>query len=294
MKKWPCIEGGNGFFRHVLLKGAVALSAAAVVAGSLAAPAAANSLLDKIKAGEPIRIGYSNDAPWAYSGDNNEPQGIGNTVVLAVLKKLGATKFEPVVTEWGSLIPGLQAGRFDLISDGMYVRPERCRNVLFTEPYAAVTDALVVPAGNPKGLTSLEDIRDKGATVVTGSAFASLKNARDAGISDEQIMQVPGYAEIIQAMKAGRVDAGVGDYLGLKKAIHNDEKLQLATSTSKPNQTGFPAVAFPLDDRASVDAFNAALKEYVGSAEMLTAVGNDGYDKSLLPGDAKTADLCKG
>ncbi|WP_245270450.1 transporter substrate-binding domain-containing protein [Mesorhizobium ciceri] len=89
--------------------------------GLVAGSASAGSLLDKIKKGEPIRIGYSNDAPWAYSGSNNEPLGISNTIMLAVLKKMGAGKVELVSAEWGALIPGLQAGRFDLIADAMGV-----------------------------------------------------------------------------------------------------------------------------------------------------------------------------
>ncbi|RWI34673.1 MAG: ectoine/hydroxyectoine ABC transporter substrate-binding protein EhuB [Mesorhizobium sp.] len=270
-----------------------AVCMAAVTMVSVVAPASAESLLEKIKSGETVRIGYSNDAPWAYSGGSNEPLGISNTVILAVLKRMGATKIEPVVTEWGSLIPGLQAGRFDIISDAMYVNPERCHNVLFTDPIATVTDSLVVPKDNPKGLHSLEDVRDKGMTLVTGSAFASLKNARDMGIADDKLMQVPGYAEIVQAVKAHRADVGAGDYLGLKKAISNDQSLELASPYTQSSKPGNPAFAFPLDEHAAVDAFNAAMKVYIGSDDMLASVSKYGYDKSMLPGSNKTADLCK-
>ncbi|WP_348628414.1 transporter substrate-binding domain-containing protein [Mesorhizobium sp. WSM3862] len=68
---------------------------------------------------------------------------------------------EPVVTEWGSLIPGLQADRFDIITDSMFILPERCRNVLFTDLIATIPTAAAVPKGNPKDLHSYEDIRDK-------------------------------------------------------------------------------------------------------------------------------------
>jgi polar amino acid transport system substrate-binding protein len=32
----------------------------------------------------------------------------------------------------------------------MYILPERCRNVVFTEPLAKFTEALLMPNGNPK------------------------------------------------------------------------------------------------------------------------------------------------
>ncbi|TIQ17700.1 MAG: transporter substrate-binding domain-containing protein [Mesorhizobium sp.] len=191
------------------------------------------------------------------------------------------------------LIPGLQARRFDIITDAMYIRPERCRNVLFAEPIATVTDALVVPKGNPNGLHSYVDVRDKGLTFVTGTGFQAVKLAREVGIAEEKTLQVAGYPEIVQAVKAGRADAGSGEYLGLKRAIGNDDRLELAHPYTPPAKAGYPAFAFPLNEQAAVDAFNAVLKDYLGSDQMMESVGKYGYDKSLLPDGTTTADLCK-
>ncbi|MDX8463268.1 ectoine/hydroxyectoine ABC transporter substrate-binding protein EhuB [Mesorhizobium humile] len=292
MNKWHFFERRTRVFRCVVLNGMAALGAAALAIGLVAGSASAGSLLDKIKKGEPIRIGYSNDAPWAYSGSNNEPLGISNTIMLAVLKKMGAGKVEPVSAEWGALIPGLQAGRFDIIADAMGVLPARCRNVLFTDLIATLRDALVVPKGNPKGLHSYADIRDKGATFVTGVGFVDLATAKKVGIPEDKILQVTDYTEIVQAVKVGRADAGGSEYLTLKKAIANDDRLELANPYT-PAWHISPAFAFPLDEQAAVDAFNSAMKAYIGSDEMLASVSTYGYDKSILPGGEKTADLCK-
>ncbi|PBB28964.1 ectoine/hydroxyectoine ABC transporter substrate-binding protein EhuB [Mesorhizobium sp. WSM3882] len=269
-----------------------AFGAMALAFGSMAGAAWAESLLDKIKNGEPIRIGYSNDAPWAFPGENNEPLGISNSVLLPVLKKMGATKIESVVTEWGSLIPGLQAGRFDLIADAMYILPARCRNVLFTDPIASVKQAMVVPKGNPKEVHSLEDLRDKGLTFVTGAGFDDVALAKKLGIPDAKIMQVAGYTEIAQAVKAGRADGGGGEYLGMKKAVGDEDRLELAKPYIQSGKPGYPAYAFPLNEQATVDAFNSAMKGYLRSDEMMAAVGKYGYDETILPDGTKTADLC--
>ncbi|KUM23905.1 ectoine/hydroxyectoine ABC transporter substrate-binding protein EhuB [Mesorhizobium loti] len=272
-----------------------ALGMAAMAIVLVAASASAESLLDKIKNGGTVRIGYSEGPPSAYSGENKEPLGFSNVVIVAILKRMGATKIEPVVTEWGSLIPGLQAGRFDVISDAMYVRPERCRNVLFSDLFYVGKGSLLVSAGNPKGLHSLEDVRDKGAILVTGSGFGAIKSAHDVGIADDKILQVPGYAEIVQAVKAGRADAGSGDYLALKIAIGDDKRLELANPFTDSARTDYAAFAFNLNDRASVDAANAAMKGYIGSDEMLASISSYGFDKSMLPdGNMTTAELCKG
>lgn len=280
--------------RRAILMGMTALGIAATAIASFASSASAQSLVDRIGNGETIRIGYSNDAPWAYPGENKEPLGLQNVIALEVLKKLGASKVESVVTEWGSLIPGLQAGRFDIITDGMSILPERCRNVLFTQPIASIPTAMVVSKGNPKGLHSFEDVRDKGVTFVTGAGYRAVKNAGDVGIPDEKIMQVAGNPEIVQAIKAGRADAGAGDYLGMKKAIGNEDGLEMADPFTQPEKPGYPAFAFRLNEQVTVDAFSAVLKDYLGSDEMMKSVAKYGYDKSTLPDGSKTADLCKG
>ena len=76
-----------------------------------ASAAWADALTDKVKAGEAIRIGFANEVPWAYPGENNVPKGFVNAIATGILKKMGVANIEPVVTDWGGLIPGLKANR---------------------------------------------------------------------------------------------------------------------------------------------------------------------------------------
>ncbi|WP_018240877.1 ectoine/hydroxyectoine ABC transporter substrate-binding protein EhuB [Ensifer sp. BR816] len=269
-----------------------ALGIAAMAILSFAGSTSARSLLDKIKNGETIRIGFSNEIPWAYPGEKNKPLGFVNAMTLDILKRLGTTNVEPVVTEWGSLIPGLQAGRFDIITGGMFILPERCRNVLFTEPLGKAADGLLVPKGNPHGLHSYEDVRDKGLIFVTAAGYDSVDYAQKIGISEDKLLQVAGPAEILQAVKAGRADAGAGDYFTVKKFADKDDSVELADPFTPP-AIGYPAFAFLPNQQGAVDAFNAVLKDYIGSAEMMASVGEYGYTRATLPDDTRTADLCK-
>ncbi|MER9108695.1 ectoine/hydroxyectoine ABC transporter substrate-binding protein EhuB [Mesorhizobium sp. M0848] len=270
----------------------VALGMALPVA-SFATSASAQSLLEKIQNGETVRVGFSNEVPWAYPGENNEPLGFVNAMTIDMLKKLGTTKVEPVVTEWGSLIPGLQAGRFDIITGGMYILPERCRNVLFTEPLGAFSDSLLVSKGNPQGLHSYEDIRDKGLTLAIAAGSSFVKDAKQVGIPDDRIMQVTGNAEILQAVKTGRAAAGGGAYFTLKASVDKDNSIELAEPFTPPGGRVYPGLAFLPNQQAEVDAFNAVMKDYIGSDEMMTSVGKYGYTKATLPDGTTTAKLCK-
>ena len=130
--------------------------------------AEAGPLMDRIKAGEPIRLGFANEIPWAYPGENNKPLGFANAITIGVLEEMGYDNYEPVVTDWGGLIPGLKANRFDIITGGMYILKSRCENIAFSEPMGKFGDAFIVAKGNPKGLSNYQDIKDKGAMFVTG------------------------------------------------------------------------------------------------------------------------------
>ena len=101
--------------------------------------------MERVEAGEPIRLGFANEVPWAYPGEGNEPLGFVNAYTLGVLEEMGIESIEPVVTDWGGLIPGLRAGRFDIITGGMYILESRRENVAFSEPMAQVSGAFILP-----------------------------------------------------------------------------------------------------------------------------------------------------
>ena len=58
---------------------------ATMVSVSMLSNSYADALTDKVKAGETIRIGFANEVPWAYPGENNEPLGFVHVVVLGDL-----------------------------------------------------------------------------------------------------------------------------------------------------------------------------------------------------------------
>lgn len=268
--------------------------AAAFTLGASAIAAAAGPLMDRIEAGEPIRIGFANELPFAYPGANGEPLGFVNAHTLGVLEAMGYTDIEPVQTDWGGLIPGLQAGRFDIITGGMNILAARCENVAFSEPIARIGDGFLVPAGNPKGLGNYDDIREQDAVMVTGAGYSNIQAARDAGVEDDNIMQVPGPTEILAAVRADRADAGAGTYFTMKQLADSaGGALEVSDPDAMPEASfNWAGIGFSKDDQDFVDAFNAAQAEYLGSEEMLAAVAEYGYGEGTLPGDVTTEWVC--
>jgi polar amino acid transport system substrate-binding protein len=248
-------------------------------------PANAETTLERVKRTGEIRIGYANEAPFAYTLPDGRVTGESPEIGKIVFDKMGIKKVNPVLTEWGGLIPGLLAGRFDVIAAGMYVTPERMRRVLFTDPHYQLRDTLLVARGNPGKLNSYADIaKNDKAKLAVMSGTAQYAYAREAGIPESRILQVPTTIAQLQAVRAGRADAAAGTQLTMKElAAKGGNRVEaLANFQDDPAHTGFGALAFRKDDRDLRDAVNVALKNWLGSEQHLKTVAPFGFDRSNL------------
>lgn len=280
--------------RRAILRGMAALGIAAMTAGVIAGPASAQSLLEKAEKGEPIRIGFANEIPFAYPGDDGSPKGFVNVHTLGVLEKMGYTNIEAVQTEWGGLIPGLNANRFDIVTGGMNILASRCENIAFSEPMAKVGDGFIVAPGNPKNIGNYESLVENDAVMVTGAGYSNIEAAKAAGVAEDNIMQVPGPTEILAAVRAGRADAGAGTYFTMKQlADSSGGAVEVSDPNAMPEESfNWAGIGFRKADQAFLDKFNAAQAEYLGSEEMLTAVAEYGYGEGSLPGNRTTEWVC--
>lgn len=269
--------------------GATVLGIVIAASGALAGP-----LADRIAAGEPIRLGFANAAPWAYPGEDGSAKGFVNTIVLGVLARMGHTNVEPVLTDWGGLIPSVNAGRIDINTGGMYIQAARCENMDFSDPIGVFGDAFVVPVGNPKGFKTYQDIVDQNATLVVVAGYNTVGDAKNAGVPASNLMEVPGTTELLAAVISGRVDAGAINVLEAERVNELSDKVEMTDPLAFPAELRRPVgVGFHPDNADFREAFNAAMKDYMGSDEMMQAVAPDNYTAALLPGDASTEEACK-
>ncbi|MEW9804762.1 ectoine/hydroxyectoine ABC transporter substrate-binding protein EhuB [Mesorhizobium marinum] len=278
--------------KNQLLKSMIAAGAGLLALGGIAANA--GPLADRVAAGEPIRIGFANEIPFAYPAEDGSPKGFVNVFTIGVLKKMGYDKIEPVQTEWGGLIPGLNAGRFDIVTGGMNILASRCENIAFSEPMTKVGDAFIVAPGNPKKIGDYKSLADGGAVMVTGAGYSNIEAAKAAGVTEANIMQVPGPTEILAAVKAARADAGAGTYFTMKQlADSSGGSVEVTDPNAMPEDSfNWAGIGFRKDDQDFLDKFNAAMKEYLGSEEMMKAVAEYGYAEASLPGDKTTEWVC--
>jgi len=297
--------------KRFLLATSLCLLAACSDSGSSDTPAAGQagqgtapaSTLDAVKQAGKVRIGYANEAPYAYM-DSKEAKVTGESVEIAraVLKRMGVSEVEGVLTEFGSLIPGLQAKRFDIIAAGMYITPERCAQVAFSNPTYGVGEAFLVKQGNPKNLHSYEDI-GKHADAKLGVVVGAIEGeyAQKLNIPADRVVVFPDAVSALSGVEAGRADAYAGTALTINDLMNKTtgQALEKADPFTDPTidgkgVRGYGAFAFRKDDQAFADAFNAELAKFIGTEEHRKLVEPFGFTAGELPGDVTAAKLCAG
>jgi len=250
-----------------------------------------------------IRVGFANENPYAYALPDGTLTGEAVEVARAVFTELGIEEMEGVLTEFGSLIPGLQAGRFDVITAGMYVNPDRCEQVLFADPEYKIGEALIVAEGNPLALDSYEAIAaNPDVTVGTGAGYLEYDMLLDVGVSEDQIVTFPDDPSGFAGLQAGQIDVWTGTAPTLQSLLdrEGDPNFELADPFTQPVIDGSPTVnygaaAFRFEDADFQEAFNAELAELKESGELLNIIGEfEGFGPQALPGDVTAAELCEG
>ena len=259
------------------------------------------STLDRVRQEGVVRIGFANENPYAFAQPDGTLSGEAVEVARAIFQEMGVEQMEGVLTEFGSLIPGLQAGRFDVITAGMYVNPTRCEQILFADPEYKIGEAVVVEAGNPLGLGSYEDIAaNPEVTVGTGAGYLEIDMMKAVGVSEDQIVTFPDDPSGMAGLQAGQIDAWTGTRPTLLKLLQvtDDANYELADPFDQPVIDGqeainFGAAGFRVEDVEFRNAFNEGLQTLKDSGELLDLIGQfEGFDEGALPGDTKAVDLC--
>ena len=274
----------------------LALAAGAVTLAT-AFSAQAETTLERAKAQGYIRVGFANEAPYGYATPDGTLTGELPEVVKAILAKIGIPEVDGVLTEFGSLIPGLQAGRFDIIAAGMFVNPKRCEQVQFSEPTYGIGQAFLVQAGNPKGIVDYSTVAgnsDLKLAVMAGAVEGGY--AKDSGIPEGQLVILPDQSSLVKAVQAGRADAAALTALSIADmASKNDgvESTKPFGTVAGQSVVGHGAVAFRKEDKDLYEAFNAELKKFIGSPEHIALVTPFGFGEGYLP-TKTTEELCAG
>lgn len=287
----------------------VAGAALAVLAGSLTACGGGDASADTTTtAGEPVDIAdvgtvskdsavaellpaevaeaasvtVATNAPYppfidfVEEGNSEDFTGLDHDLVVAIAARLGiAAEFQQ--QPFDGLVPGLQAGKYDAIVGGITDNFERQQTATFVD-YSASGTGIAVAAGNPEGITTMDDL--------CGTSVAAQKASKQVGLLEEfseaecdgdaiEVTEYPQNTDAVQALLAGKTDAIAATRVNLlEDAEKLTGKVEVVEDPEAPNgyQASPNGIGFVKADAELAEAFRAALQSLI----------DDGtYDKVL-------------
>lgn len=254
--------------------------------------------LAELKEEGTITVAFAGEEPYSFEKDG---ELTGATIALheKIFKDLGIKEVKGVKTEWNALIPGLKAGRYDAISAGMSILPDRCKEASFGDPEILYTTALMVPEGNPKKLKDLDDVKESGAKLATMSGAIETDYAKSLDI---EATQVKSPQDGMDAVARGSSDVFALTGISLRTMDENNPDVKVEVTDSfvavvdGKEQVGAGATVFKKGDDTLRDAYNEELAKITGDEKAYTdVIGEFGFTDAERPkGDLTTEQLCKG
>jgi len=265
---------------------------------------AAETTWQRVQRTKSVTFGISNEPPFTVLNPDGTISGVDPAALRTVLSTYGITNYVGVLTDWNSMIPGLIAGRYDVIAGGMAVRPARCAQIAFSEGQYSIQQGLMVKAGNPLNVHNYTDIVNN-TNIVFGTLQGGTQQllAQDAGIPTDRLLTFPDVQSVLAALETDRIQVAsqpVGTLNSLKAKASDPSAWDVITVTPTPQYKNggsgndVMAIGFRKEDTDFADAYNKALAKLLANPSQWssTVIGDSGFD--LPPSGVTTADICGG
>ncbi len=207
--------------------------------------------------------------PYEYY-DGDKLVGIDIEIAEAIAEKLGMT-LEVTDIAFDSIIPGVQAGKYDIGMAGMTVTDERLEEASFSTSYATGVQVIIVKDGGP--ITSVDDLFADGADNVVGTQSGTTGflyatwDIEDAGLGT--VKSFTKSTDAVEALKNDQVDCVILDNEPAKALVAANEGLSILDTE------------YAIEDYAiAVNKENTELLEKVDGA--LTELIADGTVQDIL------------
>ncbi len=240
----------------------IGIAASLMLASAGLTVAHAADFKDELLKSDTIVIGTTGTAPpFTMTNASGELVGYDIDVMKKVGEALGLTP-EFVQLEWAGLLPGLAGKRFDVVASGVTRTAERLASEDFRilSPYTVNGVAIVRRKG---------DERVSGWDAVCGMRMGAVRGAIQPKMALEElgsdcvsdVMEYPGWTEMLLDLKNKRVDFIVGDFLGPSYLTKADTEVEVVSGVIRPNSQSLAVAAGKPNLAEAIDALLTQYRE---------------------------------
>lgn len=248
-----------------------------------------------------LRVAVANEIPYGYMDINGEAKGVGPEVARHIAAGLGIENIKWTTTNFSSLIPGLQADRFDMVAAEMAILPQRCEQVIYSEPDSSYGEGLLVATDNPKDIHDYESFASSGHKVAVMAGADQLEMLQALKVPDTQIVTIASNADAISTVATGRADAYAATSLTVGELAAKSARVEAAHDFTDPVIDGEPVrswggFAFASDSTELRDAVNQVLIEFKKTDTWAKIMTDNGFsaEDAAQSFERSTAQLCAG
>ena len=184
--------------------------------------------------------------PWNLTDSSGKIVGFEVDLANDLCKRAGL-QCKIIAQDWDGMIPGLKAGKFDVIMDGMSITEERQKEIDFSKPYAAPPAAFMAPKdsavakalGPGKVVNAAKDKAGGEAAVkavqaaLKGTTIGVQSSTTHANFANKYLKDVATIKEYKTTderdldLKAGRIDIALDDYPTIASALEKPDAKDL-------------------------------------------------------------------
>lgn len=244
-----------------LLLGATALSGCTSDgSGAAGATSPADSQLNKVLDAGVLRVAVLPDfPPWAVQKPDGSFEGYEIDIAQDLADSLGV-KLKLVSTDGDSRLPLLKSNRVDVNISAWTATDERAQAVGFTIPYDAHGAGVLFPAG--ADIKSYDDLAGKTVSVARGSTNDTIITN---DFPDTKVVRFDSIADVIGAVKAGKVDAAVESSVTVAAEAKKDSKLDAISDP--PLEPSLVSMGVLQNDQVWMNYLNNFIRNLIASGE---------------------------
>lgn len=214
-------------------------------------------------------------APIEYFEEGTDtPTGLDIDLMTAMAEKLGVDVEFQQVADFAAIVQDLVSERYDVVMSAISITEARSAEIDFVEYFGPAGTGILVQAGNPEGIESIEDLCGKAVAAQVGTVQVDYMNEFNDGMCADDPIDIktfPDNPTAVLELELGRVAAELAD-----DPVAGYSAVQSEGGLVEVAVTGFDSAPYGIGVRKDSPELKTALEA------ALQAIKDDGQYASIL------------